>query len=51
MNIFFKNRKENLYFESFDAVVAWVCASSDTSLGIDYVITSDKRENWEVLFR
>lgn len=44
MNIFFKNRKENLYFESFDAVVAWVCASSDTSLGIDYVITSDKEK-------
>ena len=44
MNIFFKNRKENLYFESFDAVVAWICASSDTSLGIDYVITSDKEK-------
>lgn len=44
MNIFFKNRKENLYFESFDAAVAWICASSDTSLGIDYVITSDKEK-------
>lgn len=44
MNIFFKNRKENLYFEFFDAVVAWICASSDTSLGIDYVITSDKEK-------
>ena len=44
MNIFFKNRKENLYFESFDAAVDWICASSDISLGIDYVITSNKEK-------
>lgn len=44
MNIFFKNRKENLYFESFDAVVDWIYSSSDTPLGIDYVITSDKEK-------
>ena len=24
--------------------MAWICASSDTSLGIDYVITSDKEK-------